>query len=126
MPRPNYIIDNNFYNIGNFGGGYCYGGGGDFMATFCSTIITSSNEEGVTEASKIKVEDKNNYFNGEDVESVLSEIGEKLQKSVFSIEFTDEDHLVYTLSDGSKVDAGIVPSANLNIGNIDGGSATDN
>lgn len=96
------------------------------MATFCSTIITSSNEEGVTEASKIKVEDKNNYFNGEDVESVLSEIGEKLQKSVFSIEFTDEDHLVYTLSDGSKVDAGIVPSANLNIGNIDGGSATDN
>lgn len=122
MPRPNYLIDNNFYNIGNFGG-YC--GGGDFMATFCSTIITSSDPQGVTEASKIKVEDKNNYFNGEDVESVLSEIGSKIQNTVLKIEFNDEDHLIYTLSDGSKVDAGIVPSANLNIGNIDGGGALD-
>lgn len=127
MPKPNYIIDNDFYGIGNFNGCNCHCGtdGGDFLATFGSAIFTNICPGGTTanDASKIKVEDKKGYFSGDDVESVLEEIGQKLNKAVVDITFTDEDHLNYETLGGNTKDAGIVPSANLDVSSIDGGNA---
>lgn len=127
MPKPNYIIDNDFYGIGNFNGCNCHCGtdGGDFLATFGSAIFTNISPGGTTanDASKIKVEDKEGYFSGDDVESVLEEIGQKLNKAVVDITFTDKDHLNYETLGGSTKDAGIVPSANLDVSSIDGGNA---
>lgn len=130
MLRQSYIGDGNPYGIGNFGGCGC---GGDFMASYCCTIITggitvdpppgTGGGTGTsTTASNITVQDANNLFNGEDVETVLSEIGSKLQKAVIDIEFTDDEEFVFTMMDGTKVNLGGIP-AKLDAEVISGGGA---
>ena len=57
------------------------------------------------------------------MESVLEEIGQKLNKAVVDITFTDEDHLNYETLGGSTKDVGVIPSADLDVSGIDGGKA---
>lgn len=136
MLRQNYVGDGNPYGIGNFGGRSC---GGDFMASYCCTIIAggitveplpgtgtggeSGGDTGTpTTASGITVQDVNNFFEGGDVETVLAEIGTKLQKAIVDIEFTDDEEFVFTMMDGKKVNLGGIP-AKLDAEIISGGGA---
>lgn len=130
MLRQNYIGDGNPYGIGNFGGCNC---SGDFMASFRCAIIAGGitvnplpggdgGESGGNTAANITVEDKLNLFEGEDLETVLSEIGTKLNKAVVDIKFTDAEELEFTLTDGKVVNIGGVP-AKLDAEIIGGGGA---
>lgn len=130
MLRQSYIGDSNPYGIGNFGGCGC---GGDFMASYCCTIIaggitvdpipgTGGGTGTPVTASSITVQDVGNFFNGEDVETVLSEVGNKLQNAVVNIEFTDDEEFVFTMMNGRKVNLGGIP-AKLDAEVISGGGA---
>lgn len=129
MPRPNYVVDDNFYGINNFGGCGCPPNngkpGGDFMASFDSVILTCVNPDtGNSDASKIKVEDVNNYFEGEDVETILAEIGKKMKKIITDINFTDTEHLIFETADGKVIDVGAIPGTNYDT--VSGGGAPKN
>lgn len=133
MLRQSYIGDGNPYGIGNFGGcgNNC---GGDFMASYCCAIITDGitvtpipdgdeEDSNTVQASNIKVEDANDLFIGDNVETILTEIGNKLSKTVVDIKFSDIDELIFTLSDGTEVNLGEIPGDNADIKSISGGDA---
>ena len=110
MLKQYYHFDENPYGINNFR----KPGHGDFMASFGCAIITDGNifpdDGGSTDPSNIVIADKNNYYEVDDLESVLQEIGGELDKSVVDIHFTDEEELAFTLSNGKQINLGSVPA----------------
>lgn len=140
MLRQSYIGDGNPYGIGNFGGCNC---GGDFMASYSCAIFaggitvtplpggggdSGSGSGGTgtnTTASNIPVQDVNDYFAGDNVETILSEVGSKLQKAIIDIQFTDDEEFVFTMMDGKKINLGGIP-AKLEAEVISGGGAPIN